>query len=152
MRKNFATSETPRCRFSDASNCFARFRLSRLSASNSRGSCKRLGTMRGERSKKVMADQISVHVALNVSRFEESVKFYRAMFGVEPVKWKPNYAKFDIAEPPLNLTLNYEGEVKHQGALNHLGIEVPSTAEVLAAKERLQNIGLVTTDEMNVEC
>jgi catechol 2,3-dioxygenase-like lactoylglutathione lyase family enzyme len=53
-----------------------------------------------------MADQISVHVALNVSRFEESVKFYRAMFGVEPVKWKPNYAKFDIAEPPLNLTLN----------------------------------------------
>jgi catechol 2,3-dioxygenase-like lactoylglutathione lyase family enzyme len=99
-----------------------------------------------------MADQIKVHVALNVSRFEESVKFYRAMFGVEPVKWKPNYAKFDIAEPPLNLTLNYGGEVKHQGALNHLGIEVPSTAEVLAAKERLQNIGLVTTDEMNVEC
>ena len=63
-----------------------------------------------------------------------------------------NYAKFDIAEPPLNLMVNYRHEVEHPGALNHLGIEVPSTIEVLATKKRLQNAGLVTTDEMNVQC
>jgi catechol 2,3-dioxygenase-like lactoylglutathione lyase family enzyme len=98
-----------------------------------------------------MADRVSVHIALNVGRFEESVKFYRAIFGVEPVKWTPGYAKFDIAEPPLNLTLN-AGIVNKKGALNHLGIEVPGTAEVIAAKERLSNAGLVTADEMNVNC
>jgi catechol 2,3-dioxygenase-like lactoylglutathione lyase family enzyme len=98
-----------------------------------------------------MADRVSVHIALNVSRFEESVKFYRAMFGVEPAKRKPGYAKFDIAEPSLNLTLN-AGIVNEKGALNHLGIEVPGTAEVLAAKERLSNAGLITADEMNVNC
>lgn len=98
-----------------------------------------------------MAQQVKVHLALNVGGLEESVKFYRAMFGTDPVKWKPGYAKFDIAEPPLNLTLN-EGEVINRGALNHLGIEVQDTADVLAAKKRFADAGLVTVDEINVEC
>jgi catechol 2,3-dioxygenase-like lactoylglutathione lyase family enzyme len=98
-----------------------------------------------------MADQLKVHLALNVRGLEESVKFYRAMFGTDPVKWKPGYAKFDIPEPSLNLTLN-EGEVINRGALNHLGIEVQDTAQVLAAKKQLADAGLVTVDEMNVDC
>ncbi|HEX9273450.1 MAG TPA: ArsI/CadI family heavy metal resistance metalloenzyme [Candidatus Binatia bacterium] len=98
-----------------------------------------------------MAQQVKVHLALNVGGLEESVKFYRAMFGVAPVKWKPGYAKFDIAEPPLNLTLN-EGEVINRGALNHLGIQVQDTAQVLAAKKRFADAGLLTVDEMNVDC
>lgn len=93
-----------------------------------------------------------LHLALNVNNVEKAVEFYRAMFGEDPVKWKPGYAKFDIAEPPLNLTLNHDGAVKDRGALNHLGIEVSSTNEVLAAKERLQKAGLRTADEMNVDC
>ncbi|MGH7825402.1 MAG: ArsI/CadI family heavy metal resistance metalloenzyme, partial [Candidatus Binatia bacterium] len=87
-----------------------------------------------------------------VTDVNRSVEFYRAAFGAEPVKWKPGYAKFDIAEPPLNLTLNYHPKIDGRGALNHLGIEVSSTAEVLAAKERLRAAGLITTDEMNVDC
>jgi catechol 2,3-dioxygenase-like lactoylglutathione lyase family enzyme len=92
-----------------------------------------------------------VHIGLNVSAVERSVNFYRAMFGRDPVKWKPGYAKFDITEPPLNLTLN-EGAVTNRGALNHLGIEVHDTAEVLAAKKRFAEAGLATVDEMNVDC
>lgn len=99
-----------------------------------------------------MADQRKVHVALNVNDVERSVKFYRAMFGLAPVKRKPGYAKFDIAEPPLNLTLNHEGRVTDPGALNHLGVEVASTADVVAAKERLRQAALATFDEMNVDC
>jgi catechol 2,3-dioxygenase-like lactoylglutathione lyase family enzyme len=101
---------------------------------------------------KIMAGQVKVHLALNVGSLEESVKFYRAMFGTDPVKWKPGYAKFDITEPPLNLTLNYSGEVMHKGALNHLGIEIHDTAQVLAAKKRFADAGLLTVDEMNVDC
>jgi catechol 2,3-dioxygenase-like lactoylglutathione lyase family enzyme len=98
-----------------------------------------------------MANSKKVHVGLNVNDVNRSVEFYRAMFGVEPVKWKPGYAKFDVQEPPLNLALN-EGEVKNRGALNHLGVEVSSTRDVLAARERLQKAGLATVDEMNVDC
>jgi catechol 2,3-dioxygenase-like lactoylglutathione lyase family enzyme len=98
-----------------------------------------------------MSDSKKVHLALNVNSVAKSVEFYRAMFGVDPVKWKPGYAKFDIAEPALNLALN-EGDIKERGTLNHLGIEVRDSAAVLAAKERLQNAGLMTRDEMNVDC
>jgi catechol 2,3-dioxygenase-like lactoylglutathione lyase family enzyme len=97
-------------------------------------------------------NQLKVHVALNVNDLEESVKFYRAMFGAEPVKHKPGYAKFDIAEPALNLTLNYNGAVSSTGALNHLGIQVASTDEVLRAKARLEAAGLATFAEMGADC
>jgi hypothetical protein len=56
-----------------------------------------------------------------------------------------------IAEPRLNLTLN-EVAVSDRGALNHLGIQVPTTAHVLQARERLQKAELMTLDEMNVDC
>jgi catechol 2,3-dioxygenase-like lactoylglutathione lyase family enzyme len=99
-----------------------------------------------------MENSRKVHVALNVTDVNRSVEFYRAMFGLEPLKWKPGYAKFDVAEPPLNLTLNQAAKIEGRGALNHLGIEVSSSAEVLAARERLHQAGLNTFDEMNVDC
>jgi len=94
---------------------------------------------------------MKVHVALNTPRFDESVRFYRTFLGVEPVKHKPGYAKFDVAEPALNLTLNAAPDVG-AGALNHLGIQVASTAAVKAAAVRLQTEGLATFEEADVDC
>lgn len=99
-----------------------------------------------------MAHSKKVHVALNINDVERSVEFYRHMFGVEPAKWKPGYAKFDIDEPALNLTLNEGGQATSRGALNHLGMEVTDTADVRAAKQRLREAGLEVIDEMNVNC
>ena len=95
---------------------------------------------------------MKVHVALNTPRFDESVRFYRTFLGLEPVKLKPGYAKFDVAEPGLNLTLNASNGIDSPGALNHLGIQVQSTEAVKAAAERLQSEGLATFEEENVDC
>lgn len=94
---------------------------------------------------------MKVHVALNTPRFDESVRFYRTFLGLDPVKHKPGYAKFDVAEPGLNLTLNASADVG-AGALNHLGIQVASTAAVKEAAARLQNEGLATFEEADVDC
>jgi len=94
---------------------------------------------------------MKVHVALNTPKFDESVRFYRAFLGLEPVKHKPGYAKFDVAEPALNLTLNASSDVG-AGALNHLGIQVASTAAVKEAAVRLQTEGLATFEEADVDC
>jgi len=94
---------------------------------------------------------MKVHVALNTPRFDESVRFYRTFLGLEPVKLKPGYAKFDVAEPALNLTLN-AAQDRGAGALNHLGIQVPSTAAVREAAERLKAEGLATFEEGDVDC
>jgi hypothetical protein len=51
----------------------------------------------------------------------------------------------------LNLTLN-EADVRERGALSHLGIQVASTADVLATRQRWVDAGLVTRDEMQTDC
>ena len=43
-----------------------------------------------------MSGPKKVHVVLNVNSVARSVEFYRAMFCVNPVKWKPGYARFAI--------------------------------------------------------
>lgn len=92
-----------------------------------------------------------VHIALNVNNLQESLAFYRALWGAEPVKLRTGYAKFDLEEPAVNLTLN-ENPVRELGGLNHLGIQVDSTETVLAMRERLQQRGLLTEDEMQTNC
>ena len=91
------------------------------------------------------------HLALTVTDLERSLPFYRALFGVEPSKVRDGYAKFELSEPALNFTLN-EGRRTAPGALNHAGIQVSSTDEVLAARLRLSSEGLATFDEMDTAC
>lgn len=95
---------------------------------------------------------LKMHVALNATNIEKSVAFYRAMFGVEPVKYKADYAKFDITNPALNLTLNLAEKVHTGGALSHLGIQVDSTQAVQAAIQRFQEAGLALFTEENTDC
>lgn len=94
---------------------------------------------------------MKMHVALNTPKFDDSVRFYRTFLGLEPVKLKPGYAKFDVPEPALNLTLNASAD-HGPGGINHLGIQVPSTAAVRAAADRLKAEGLATFEEENIDC
>ena len=94
---------------------------------------------------------LKIHLALNTDKFAESVEFYKSFFGKDPVKLKPGYAKFDIDNPGLNFTLN-EGPVSSNGALNHLGIQVHSTDDVVAATARLKAAGLLTREQVNTDC
>ena len=91
-----------------------------------------------------------VQLALNVSNIDEAVEFYRRFLGAEPAKRRPGYANFAIADPPLKLVL-LEG-VGTPGALNHLGIEVESTGEVVTEAARLRREGFALRHEDGVTC
>ncbi|HEU4796269.1 MAG TPA: VOC family protein, partial [Pyrinomonadaceae bacterium] len=77
---------------------------------------------------------LKAHLALNVHNVERSIEFYKKLLGLEPAKVRTGYAKFDVQNPPLNLTLN-QHQFGERGALSHLGIQVASTADVLATRE-----------------
>lgn len=94
---------------------------------------------------------LKAHLALNVRNVEESIAFYRKMLGIEPSKVRTGYAKFDVQNPPLNLTLN-QHVFNERGALSHLGIQVASTDDVLATRQRWHESGLLTRDEMQINC
>ena len=94
---------------------------------------------------------LKAHVALNVRDVGRSIEFYRRMLGLEPSKVRRGYAKFDVETPPLNLSLN-ENPFGERGALSHMGIQVASTEDVLALRERWRAAGLKTFDEMQTSC
>ena len=99
----------------------------------------------------VAVNALKAHLALNVNDVTQSIEFYRKLFGIEPSKVRTGYAKFDVQNPPLNFTLN-QGNVPDRGALSHLGIQVRSTEDVLATRQKWNEAGLLTRDEMQTNC
>jgi catechol 2,3-dioxygenase-like lactoylglutathione lyase family enzyme len=83
-----------------------------------------------------------VQLALNVDSIDEAVSFYSRLLNAEPAKLRPGYANFAVADPPPDA----------QERINHLGIEVETPAEVVAADLRLRAEGEEPDPEMGVEC
>ena len=95
---------------------------------------------------------LKAHVALNVRNVDASVSFYQRLFGIEPAKTRTGYAKFDVNNPPLNLSLNEMPSMSGTDALSHMGIQVAATEDVLAMRQQWNDAGLVTRDEMQTNC
>jgi catechol 2,3-dioxygenase-like lactoylglutathione lyase family enzyme len=93
---------------------------------------------------------IKPHVSLNVSNVDTSVAFYERLFGVKASKRRAGYAKFDLAEPALNLSMV---EAPRTGVnASHFGIQVASSNDVTEAEARFREARLLTRTESNTTC
>jgi len=91
------------------------------------------------------------HFAMNVSDLEKSVAFYEKLFGLPAAKHHPDYAKFELEEPPLVFSL-VPGAPGSGGGLSHLGFPVDSRDDVERAFERLTAAGLEVTRQDGTVC
>ena len=91
-----------------------------------------------------------LQLALNVSDLDSAIEFYTKLIREPPAKVRDGYANFAVADPPLKLVLIEGGG--EPGSLNHLGVEVESTAEVQDAATRFDRVGLAPTAEDEVTC
>jgi catechol 2,3-dioxygenase-like lactoylglutathione lyase family enzyme len=94
---------------------------------------------------------IRFHLSLNVSDLARSLAFYRTLFGVEPAKQRADYAKFELDDPPVVLSLEPTPRATG-GPLNHLGFRMPDAASLVAMQERLERAGIRAQREEGVEC
>ncbi|WP_133500511.1 VOC family protein [Cognatilysobacter terrigena] len=116
------------------------------------------------------------HLSLNVRDVDAAVAFYSALFGTLPVKHyhddttvhsvlqddtgrdsrqtRTGYAKFNLDSPALNFVLNQIPGTRFdaKGTLSHLGLQVDSTDDVIALRDRAVAAGLTPRDEMAVSC
>ena len=93
--------------------------------------------------------QNTFHVALYVEDIPTAVEQYRKQLGIEPAKVRHDYAKFEIADPPVILSLNLGGT---PGTMSHLGIRYPSTGDVASEKVRVRNAAVGFLEQTGTTC
>src|SRR2546422_9879423 len=89
------------------------------------------------------------HVALYVKDIPEAVERYRKILGLEPAKVRHDYAKFEIADPPVILSLNRGGQ---PGRVSHLGVRYPGTGNVASEMVRVKGEGLPFFGQEGTTC
>ena len=89
------------------------------------------------------------HVAVYVRSIPEAVEQYRKMLGIEPAKVHHDYAKFEIADPPVIFSLNVGGT---PGTLSHLGIRYPGTGDVASEMVRTKNAEVPLFQQQGTTC
>ena len=89
------------------------------------------------------------HVALYVRSIPEAVERYRKILGIEPAKVRADYAKFELADPPVIFSLNVGGQA---GTLSHLGIRYPETGSVTSELVRAKNAELEPFRQEGTTC
>jgi catechol 2,3-dioxygenase-like lactoylglutathione lyase family enzyme len=91
------------------------------------------------------------HIGLYVADLARSVAFYRALLGIGPARLLDDFARFEMAEPPLVLAL-YPSPQAPGGPLNHIGLRMPNSALLVDVQRRLEEAGIATQRQEGVEC
>lgn len=94
-----------------------------------------------------------MHVSMFVNDLREAAAFYEVFLGQPPVKARTDYVKFEVHEPPLNLALSQDRKpAPGVGAVNHLGIQLKSSDQILAARDRFRAAGFEVQEEIATAC
>lgn len=89
------------------------------------------------------------HVAIYVHDIPAAVEQYRKLLGIEPAKVRHDYAKFELADPPVIFSLNAGGE---PGRLSHLGIRYGDTGEVATELARVRQTDVPLLQQGETTC
>ncbi len=90
-----------------------------------------------------------LHIHVGVKNLDDSIGFYNALFGAEPVKTKPDYAKWMLDDPHVNFAISTRsGKI----GVDHLGIQVDNGAELDGLREQLSKANLSTHSDGETTC
>jgi catechol 2,3-dioxygenase-like lactoylglutathione lyase family enzyme len=76
-----------------------------------------------------------LHVHVSVRDLSASIRFYRTLFGVDPVVTQPDYAKWMLDDPRVNFAISMN---RQPLGVNHLGFQVESDEELRGMRSRLE--------------
>src|SRR5262245_34992796 len=94
----------------------------------------------------VIEPPVAFHMAVNVTDLSKAVAFYRVLFGTEPVQMHPDYAKFELANPPVVFSL--VPGAAGGGVMSHLGLRLTSEDAIRAVQRRLEAAGIRTREQV----
>ena len=89
------------------------------------------------------------HVHITVDNLQDNIRFYSALFGIEPSVSKPDYAKWMLDDPYINFAISARGA---KPGLDHVGIQVDSDDALAEVNQRLTQVGFSATEQQNAKC
>ena len=92
-----------------------------------------------------------MHVSLYVSDIQKTLEFYTSFFGAEPVKVKPNYAKYILENPSLIISF-VENKGRVQQNFGHLGFQVETLEDLNIKLWEAKKKNLVAKEEVGTNC
>jgi catechol 2,3-dioxygenase-like lactoylglutathione lyase family enzyme len=98
-----------------------------------------------------MSDSNKFHISLYVENIARSVEFYGRLFGQEPAKMFPDYAKFELDDPGVVLSLEKQ-QSENLSKLSHLGIRLESKNALIDWSSKVAERGLDFQHLDNVAC
>lgn len=89
------------------------------------------------------------HVSVAVADLDQSIRFYRTLFGQDPTVVKDDYAKWMLEDPRVNFALSASS---HSRGVNHVGLQADTLNELGEIQHRLHAAGELTFEQPDAEC
>jgi catechol 2,3-dioxygenase-like lactoylglutathione lyase family enzyme len=90
-----------------------------------------------------------MHIHVGVKNLAESVRFYSALFGAQPAKLKPDYAKWMLEDPHLNFAISTRsGKI----GVDHMGLQVDDAGELASLREHMSAANISTHSDGETTC
>jgi catechol 2,3-dioxygenase-like lactoylglutathione lyase family enzyme len=90
-----------------------------------------------------------LHVHVAVDDLDKSIGFYSTLFGAQPSVLKPDYAKWMLDDPKVNLAISQRDRA---AGVDHLGIQVERDDELREIAGRLKAAGEQTGHQESTTC
>ena len=89
------------------------------------------------------------HVSVSVKNLQQSVEFYKTLFGTAPSVQKMDYAKWMLDDPAVNFSLSSS---ENKNGISHVGLQMDDMAELAIIQERLRIAGQNTVAQPDAKC
>lgn len=90
-----------------------------------------------------------LHLHISVPEIEPAIGFYTTLFGAAPTVVQPDYAKWMLEDPRVNLAISSRARA---AGVDHVGIQVDSVDELGELATRLKAAGETTFDQEATTC
>ena len=91
-----------------------------------------------------------MHVGMKVTDLDKAIAFYSQLFGAKPTLQRRDYAKWMLDDPRVNFSIDTHGDGEPGSA--HYGIQTETPEELEEMRERIDNAGLLRSDQNNLIC
>jgi catechol 2,3-dioxygenase-like lactoylglutathione lyase family enzyme len=90
-----------------------------------------------------------LHVHVSVNDLSASIRFYRELFGADPIVTKDDYAKSMIEDPRVNFAISTH---RQPVGVNHLGFQVDTDEELRSMRAQLEAADARMVEESEQPC